>query len=1786
MTAATPAPGPAPEPIAVLGMGCRFPGGADSPERFWELLVAGRDATGPLPGDRWHDYAQVGSDHAAVVQRATARGGFLADVAGFDSGAFGLSPREADLMDPQQRLLLEVSWEALERAGQPPLGLGGKDAGVFVGIGSDDYGRWLLEDLPRIEAWSAIGAALCAAANRVSHALDLRGPSIAVDTACSASLVAIHLACQSLRQGECSVALAAGVNLVLAPGQTVSLDLAGATAPDGRCKPFDAAADGYGRGEGCGVVVLRRWSDARRDNDPVLALVIGSAVHQDGRTGGIMAPSEDAQQQLLRRAYLAAGVDPRSVDYVEAHGTGTPTGDPLEAAALAAVLGAGRPLGQPCLVGSVKSNIGHLEAAAGVAGLIKAVLALGHGEIPATLSVGGPAPSIRWADGGLRLVTTPTPWPDHPHPRRVGVSGFGYGGTTAHVVLQQPPAPLPAGPTGPAGQAGPDDVVPALLFPLSSASAAGLRADAAQLADWLAGSGGSGGSAPPLVSLGHTLAHRRSHLPYRATVTASSHAELAAGLRLLADGDGAGATPVPAGGRPGGTVWVFSGHGAQWAGMGRGLLGEAAFAAAADELDPVFAAELGRSLRELLADDDLGRVDHVQPLIVAVQLGIAAVLDWHGARPDAVLGHSVGEISAAVAAGVLDRVAAAKLVCRRSRLLRRVAGRGAMAMVSLAYAEVERRLAGRSDLVPAIAASPSSTVVAGDAAAVAAAASSWRAEELLVREVATDVAFHSPHMDPLAAELAELASDLPISAPGRTLYSTALDDPRAEVPRDGGYWARNLRAPVRFQHAVAAAIEDGHRTYVEVSAHPVVVHSIAETLAHAGVDDAAAVPTLVRRRPELPALLDALGALHCRGIAVDWGRLQPQGALVALPGRRWQHRRHWRQSPPAGALGGGHDVRSHGLLGQPLELAGETDVVVWRTRLDERNRPYPGRHTVHGVHVVPAAVLAQTLVSAAAPAGSLVRLRDVVLHLPLVLDAPRELQVVRRGDSLRLASRRRPGVGDGAGADGSWLSHVTAERAEPGAVIQGAAGAEDLGSGDGSDHAPAVLERLASLGVGGTGFQWRLLDLCRGPEGLAVRVEAPPLPEQSGGTWAPLLDAALSVAVTALPGPPQLRLVAGMREACLGGSPPAAARVLVRATPPAPGQARVDTLDVCLAALDGTAIGFLGGVRFAPMEAAPADPGQLVHDVRWRPVEVAARPPALRNVIIVGAGRDAGGGTADALVAALGASGIRPGRAAPAELRSLLPGLATPAAVVVVPAPGVDGASAEPAAAGAERAAWLLTETAQQVVALGADGVRLWVLTEGVRAGRGRSSLAHAPLFGLFRVIAGEHPEVCGAAVDVPPGRSDHARVARAVLALLQGARDEPVIALTEQGEAEAPRLALLDRAVGGLAPACGPDGAYLITGGLGVLGLRVARWLADRGARRLALAARRALPPRETWAGPLDAETRRRVAGVQELESLGVAVRVVAVDVADSAAAARALGPDAPGLSPIRGVVHAAGVLDSRLLSDLDEPSLRAVLRPKVAGALVLHELFPPGTVEFLVLFSSCGQLLGMPGQASYAAANAFLDGLARHRHALGDTAALSLGWTSWRGQGMAVDAVVDSELRARGVGDLSPAEAFSCWERAASARLPYAAVLRVQPGVARSRRPPILREVADAVDGSTGLANAVDAGGAPLLAELGGLDDGGRRARLAEEVTRVAAAVLKLPAADVDARRPLVEFGMDSVMALLIRSRLEERLGMALPATLLWRRPTVAALTDDLTERVPPETDKKPQAVAVVPA
>ncbi|MEI6254553.1 MAG: type I polyketide synthase, partial [Mycobacteriaceae bacterium] len=906
---------------------------------------------------------------------------------------FEIPAGEADKMDPQQRLLLEVTSEALEHAGIAPQALRHTQTGVFAGACLGEYGYLAASDLSAVDAWSGTGGAMSIIANRLSYFFDFRGPSVTVDTACSSSLVAVHLACQSLRAGESDTALVAGVNVLLTPAPTRSFDVAEAMSHSGACHSFDASADGFVRSEGAGVVVLKRLGDAVRDGDRVLAVVRGSAVNQDGRSNGLMAPNPASQMAVLRTAYADAGVDMREVDYVEAHGTGTLLGDPIEARALGTVLGRGRPVDDPLLIGSVKSNLGHMEAAAGVAGLAKTVLALDRGVIPATVGYASPNPHIPFDSLRLKVVAEQTDWIDRGRPRRAGVSSFGFGGTNAHVVLEQAPEQQPPQAADPA------PAVSTLV--VSGKSPARIAATAAMLAQWLS----DAGPEVSLQQLAHTLNHHRGGHRVFATVCARDRAQAVAGLTALAAGQSAPGLAAPhAGSCRSGTVFVYSGQGSQWAGMGRQLLAdEPAFAAAVDELEPAFVEHAGFSLRQVLeSGEQVVGIDRIQPALVGLQLALTALWRSYGVHPDAVIGHSMGEVTAAVVAGALSAADGLKVISTRSRLMARLSGQGAMALLEVSGDDAEEFLADYPDVSVAVEASPRQIVIAGPPEQVDAVIAVVAAQDRLARRVDVDVASHHSIIDPVLPELRTALADLSPQPPSIPVFVTTGGRTGGQKRSDSGngltdgtavfdadYWVDNLRNPVRFTQAVSAAGE-AHGTFIEISPNPVLTYAIDDTLIDAHHHT---IATLTRDDDDTLTFHTHLNASHTTRPPVTPHGAEPH---IPLPTTPWQHTHHWIPAPPPRHTGAAAPATGT-LLGAHTTVAGSSSGHLWQARLVTQGRPYPGFRRIAGVDVVPPSILIATLAAAAAECGA-DGLEDVRFDSPLTLDQPRAVQVFTDGE--------------------------------------------------------------------------------------------------------------------------------------------------------------------------------------------------------------------------------------------------------------------------------------------------------------------------------------------------------------------------------------------------------------------------------------------------------------------------------------------------------------------------------------------------------------------------------------------------------------------------------------------------------------------------------------------------------------------------------------------------------------------------------------------------------------------
>ncbi|HEX4036861.1 MAG TPA: type I polyketide synthase [Acidobacteriaceae bacterium] len=1439
------------EPIAVVGIGCRLPGGVHSPEDFWRVLVDGIDTVTEVPRDRWSADDYYDADGHTAGKTNSRWGGFVDDADRFDPVLFGISPREAATIDPQQRLLLEVAWEAIEDSGRAPESLAGSRTGIFVGIALSDYERFAMEDGGAIHGNSCTGSYRSVASGRISFLLDARGPSVSLDTACSSSLVTVHMACQSLRTAESDFALAGGVNLHLLPEHYIGLAQMGMLARDGRCKTFDASADGFVPSEGCGLIALKRLTDALAEGDRIYAVIRGSALNQDGRSTSLTAPSGLAQQEVVAAALRNARVPAACISYVETHGTGTALGDPIEVEALAAALGEPQEGTPQCVLGAVKSNFGHLEAAAGITGLIKAALALHYEQIPANLHFKKLNPHISLEGTRLEVAAKPVPWKRGATPRFAGVSSFGFSGTNAHVVLEEA-VRVPSRASVPSeGER---------LLLISARTPAALNDAARQYCEFLQGRG----SELPLYDLCHAAAVQRSQYEERLAIAGASHAAMRESIEaFLAGRRGTGIAAGRASGRTESLVYVCSGQGSQWPGMGTALMrDEPVFRSAMEECAEWIRRWAGWSLIEELSAPDtaskLGRTEYAQPAIFAIQVALARLFASWGVQPGAVIGHSAGEIAAAHLAGALELGEAARIVVARGRVMEPGAGKGRMALVRLPVAGVLQEIMPQGSRVSVAAVNSSQwTVISGECDAVDGLVEGWKQRGIHAVPMPANYAFHSVQMESFAADLAKELGDVATAEARIPVISTVLGTEVQGSALDAGYWRRNVRATVQFSSAMQFACGRGMATYLELGPHPVLVGPIGEHLTANG-QPATAIATLRRGHSEHRNALGALGQLHIAGYPVAWSALYPQATPpMPLPRYPYQKQRFWfhRKTGPQRTMN--------------VDGAGTVFEAEWR--------------------------------------------------------------VMERG-----------GAAPAQGA--SWL------------VV-------------GADA--AKRESLAAA-------------LCR--KSIAAKAADP----------------------------------AGLFK------------------------------------VDRNASGVIWLVD-AASDQNPVDEAQRV---------LAAGMSLLGSVV-----------------------------------RSSSP----------MP-------------------------------------MRFWAVTQGAVATPAVlecEGLSQAPLWGMLRSVAMEHPETGCVRLDLDPAERDWEAVAEET-AQWDG---EEEIAL-HGGRRYVRRLASREGGFDSSASAIRGDRTYLITGGLGAIGLRCAEWLASKGARNVLVVGRH---------GP-KSEAEKVIA---ELRELGVRVEVRSVDVAD-AGQVGALLEEIEGTMPaLAGIFHAAGVLDDGIFLEQTADRVANVLAAKARGAWNLHHLTCGQPLDIFVLFSSIASLTGSPGQSGYAAANAFLDGLAHYRHARG-LAALSVNWGAWAGGGMAVQ--VGEAGRRRVLPGLRPMTAERCFaalEQAIRMKRPQLAIADADWGQ-WSGGQRLMSELA----GHEAATAAADAGGSEILRTLEEAAPARRRRILIDYMREAVTRLLGLETSGryIDETQPLLRLGMDSLMALEFRNLLASALGRSLGATLVFDHPTLGDLADFL--------------------
>ncbi len=1796
------------QPVAIVGIGCRFPG-AGSPEAFWRLLRDGIDAVGEVPPDRWPVEEYYHPEPRRAGKMSSRWGGFLDGVDGFDPYFFGISPREAERMDPQQRLLLEVTWEALEDAGIPPQSLAGSATGVWVGIGMSDYSRWLFEDGALSDAYAGTGGALSIAANRLSFFLDLRGPSLAVDSACSASLVAVERACRSLWRGETDLALAGGVNLILAPEVTVNFSQAGFLAPDGRSKAFDARADGYVRSEGAGVVVLKPLSRAQADGDPIYAVVLGGAVNQDGRSNGLTAPNPQAQERLILTACRDAGVDPRAIRAVEAHGTGTALGDPIEAQALGAARGARRESEPPCSLGSVKTNLGHLETAAGIAGLIKMALCLRHRRLVPSLHFEEPNPRIDFDALGLSVQTQEAPWESDGGPRLAGVSSFGFGGTNAHVILREAPVSTQPEVLG-------DDPRREDLVVLSAQDPQALRQRARDLRAALA----SGDGSPKeglLRDLSWTTARRRSHLDHRLAVVARDLPELEEALVAFEAGDELrdlargqrpfdGASPI---------AFVFSGQGGQWPAMGQELYAtEPVFREALEAAARALAPHVdGDPLAELLAPPDRSRleeIDVVQPLLFALQVALAALWRSWGVEPAAVIGHSLGEVAAVVVAGALSLEDGAQIICHRSQLMRMTSGGGAMLAVEmevLALTALLQALGGQVEI--AVINGPDSVAVSGEVEAVETLRLALEEKGIFCRRVKVDVAAHGPLMEPLTEPLGLLLAGLTPKTGDLRIFSTVLGDEVDGKDLDGSYWQRNLRRPVRFAEAVEKALENGVQTFVELGPHPLLVRAVGR-MGERAQKNLLAIGSLRREEGERRQMLRGLGALYCRGVEPRWPAVAPTtGRTVSLPTYPWQRQRYWlerRRSPLPS---------DHPLLGRRLDSARNSETL-WQTTLEKDRVDFLSSHRVAGTMVLPGTAYLEMAVQAGGA------LADVEFRQPLwigdeALEAGEvELQTTvfeepeGRGRRFEIYSRS---------GDEAWVRNACGrcEPARPSRPVEAldiSALQERLGAGT---EAEDFYRDLATRGYDYGPQHRQVHRLWSGDREVLVELRS----GLEKGLWTlhpALLDSAWQGLAAwfenVADGDLWLPARVGEFQASSMSGPPAWARIEASEVSISRITARVDLFD-----RDGRHLSRTEGLELrrsslkppvglgSPGAASPASPdtaspdtaspdtasrGPSLYTVEWREApssrasELALEPE--RWMIL-----EDQGGVGRALAEELQRRGHQailfpafPGGSPGGErtegeaeawgraFKEAASGAGSPLRRVVTlrPCDGARGSLGDAASGdgdvprAVERALGDLLDLLAAVDQEGgASAPRLWIVTAGAVAvgGETLSNPVGGAVRGLAGVLAHEHPELFGGLVDLESG-VDPATAGPALWREIVGS------AGAERGALRRGRrfVARLREASPGEVPTSDSgepafplreEAGYLITGGFGALGLEVARWLAARGARHLALLGRR-IP--EDGSAPQDVLT--------ELEAAGCKIYPLGADVADASALSAALehysGP------PWRGVIHAAGRVGDASLRGTDGEHLAEVLAPKVAGGWNLHRCFEETPLDFFWLFSSAAGVLGNPGQGAYAAANAFLGALAEYRKSQ-DLPARAFHWGPWGEVGFVArqGAELRERLETQGFFLMETSAGLEALGRAAGSSLTQPLILAADwARLGRSGSPlshsPLLQDLLPAV----APAPAVGAAESPMgvdMEEALRCSTRSERPRILEGyLRRRLGKVLKTPAHRFAAEVPLTAHGLDSLVAVEVRTALESELKISVPLAWLLQGESLTGLRDHL--------------------
>lgn len=1606
------------EPIAVIGMGCRFPGAKDL-DSYWQLLANGEDKISEVPEDRWPKEAFYHPDPATPGKSISYWGGFLDKIDQFDPFFFGISPNEAKHMDPQQRLLMELSYEALDDAGQNKEDINGSKTGVFIGISINEYSQFQLGNPMKIASHSGTGSALSIAANRISYFLNLRGPSMAIDTACSSSLTAVHLACQSLRNGESKLALAGGVNMILSPAHSIAFTKAGVLSPDGKCKTFDASANGYVRGEGGGVVALKALSEAIADGDRIHAVIPGSAMTQDGRTNGMMAPSQESQENMLREAYHAAGIQSKDVQYVEAHGTGTLLGDSMEASALGSVVGLNRSDG-PCAIGSVKTNFGHLEAAAGMAGLIKVILSIKNKTIPPSLHFKTPNPHIPFGELNLHVQNESKSWPSSSNPAIAGVSSFGFGGTNVHVVVRELEQTLEEN----------NEVIETkdsnfYVLPLSANNKENLHSLADNFQNLL-----SSDSTISTEDICFAAGKRRSQYDLRLAAIGTTRNELSESLSAFIAGE-QDPNLIHSGviaERQQKLAFVFSGQGGQWFGMGRELLQkEPTFHKSIERIDDIIRTNFGWSMMDVLRSDNpesgVNDIDKIQPIIFAIQIALAELWKSWGVRPDAVIGHSMGEVAASYVAGVLSLEDAIKVICVRSQLLTALQGQGSMLATELSPEQAKEVLKGYEDKISiAVINGPTSTVLSGDPVKMEEIMATLDGQDLFCKLVKVDVASHSPQIDQLRPEMLKVLEGIQPQKAKITIYSTVTGKRADDVKFDAAYWVDNLREPVLFSDAIGELLDSKYSSFIEMGPHPILLSSIQQSI-QSHHPEISLLPSLRREEGEQEVILRSLGSLYNEGFSIAWDKLYDSpGNHVQLPTITWNRQRYWLETKTAGATKNWQtSSNSHPLLGDRISLANSPDTFIWQMSIDDAVMHLLADHRIGDDIIFPAAGYIELAIQAAKETGlsKSHTFSDFNFKENMILEdgKSKSIQVVLapdENDGLIF------GVYSQNNAEEKWVHNASAtfNKADTSSDASACISLDEIkqhstGQTKATEFYQSLQKRGIDYGPAFSGVEqiWsnetESLGRIRLPESLKFDSDQYQIHPA-------LLDACLQVlaATNRASNNPGLYIPAGCKQIRFFSQPEEIVWSHVTLSPEnSPGQDSMEA-DVRIFGEDNKIIAELIGLRLhrtnRRISNEPAEKDIWQYKLAWQVNNDLIATPKIsgekRNWIIFSDDK----GVGEALMSKLEAADdncqllhsndllkkLDNGITIQQIIEDLLNETPTPIHGIIhlwslsLPTQSSD-VSNTMNSLGCYSVLHLIQALEQRIT----GSPKLWLVTKGAQSINTDMPVAieQSPILGLGKVISLELPELKCVRLDLD---AQHTNLESADLLFRQISSDSQEDQISFRAR---------DRYVQRLVPVkpkpyrtnvvpIRDNSTYLITGGLGGLGLVTAKWMAQRGAKHLVLMGR---SEPSTFAYQV----------IEEIKELGVEVHVGQADVSDQTQMENLFKEIENQMPALKGVIHAAGVVDDGSLLGLDEERMQYVMTPKISGTWNLHNATASLALDFFVLYSSAVSVLGSPGQGNYAAASSYVDAMAHYRQNLG-LPALSINWGPWDEVGLAVEA------------------------------------------------------------------------------------------------------------------------------------------------------------------------------------